>query len=219
MESTESPSLDLGSAGATPQALPQPVYKLDRVYTNGVHLTVEERTPELPKVPGPLVFGWDWTTLLGRPRMFDVAVTVGFDGSWERLESVRVTVNGRFTIEEGTPSIKFSNFVRVHAPAMLMPYARELLSSVTRHGFYGAYHIPLVNILELMKDKTIEGATGTRLVRENHEKAAGFVFADEVRAPEAIVSPQTEAESRSGAAVAATPPPIRSARKKSTRRR
>ena len=104
--------------------LPQSGYLLEHLYANDVHLSVK-RPEENSSDTGQILFGWDWEII--DPTSFEVRVKLGFDPSPERFEQVRLTLSGRFRVSADTPSVGFQDFVKLHAVAILFPYARELL--------------------------------------------------------------------------------------------
>src|SRR3712207_5020027 len=127
--------------GAPPQTSYS--YKLERVYTNLLSLVVVSPTSELSAGDPGVVFGWDWS--IAAADLFDVALTVALEPTTERLERVAIRINGRFRIGDKPSKVQFKDYIRFNAPALLMPYARELLSTLTGRGFYGPYFLQPVN--------------------------------------------------------------------------
>ncbi len=139
-------------------------YSLDRVYFNHQALKAVENLPDLPDGGGQIGFGWDWR--ITAERLFEVALQISIDPSKARLEEVRLTMCGVFRIEADEPTIPLANFVRIHAPAIMMPYVRECLSSLTGRGFYGTFYLPPLNVFELMKGMDPDKTTGAGQLRE-----------------------------------------------------
>ena len=61
------------------------------------------------------------------------------------------TFIGHYSAEgEGTPTLE--EFSRIHAPAYVVPYARELIANITsRTGVLATLVMPPINIFELLK--------------------------------------------------------------------
>jgi preprotein translocase subunit SecB len=145
-------------------SLPTTGYMLERVYFSHLSLRVVQNVPNLPEDEGQIGFGWDWRIVA--ERLFEVSLQVSIDPTKARLEEVRLTICGLFRIPEGQPQVALDSFLRIHGPAHLMPYVRETLSSLTGRGFYGAFYLPPVNVIELMKDMKPEKATGAEQLRQ-----------------------------------------------------
>jgi preprotein translocase subunit SecB len=125
-----------------------------------------------------VTFGWDWR-VTGFDR-FEVLVTVRYEASAERAEEVEVSVVGVFRLPVDSPSVALRDFVRVHAPGILMPYAREVVSSLTGRGFFGPVFMPPINVHSLMERMNDAVATGAQQLQENPSlfRLAGHSGAD-----------------------------------------
>lgn len=145
------------------EKLPQSGYFLDKVYANHQHLLVKRPPSDAAPQEG-VIFGWDWE-IIG-DRQFEVRLQVGIDPTPARFEEARITVSGRFRVGEGEPAVTFENFVKIQAVAILFPYARETLTTLTSHGFYGAYYLPSVNVVKLMADKDFSQTVGAKQLRD-----------------------------------------------------
>lgn len=142
-----------------PGKLPTSGYTFERVYTNHQSLRVVPRSDSLPK-DSPLLFGWDWRRL--SEGHFEVTVQFGLDPSVERPEEVRVTLSGRFAPEGESQEVPLESFAQFHAPAILMPFVREAVASLTTRGFFGSVLLPPINVQVLMDNKDASAATGAR---------------------------------------------------------
>jgi len=69
------------------------------------------------------------------------------------------TFIGHYSSEgEGTPTIQ--EFSKIHAPAYIVPYARELVANITsRMGIYPPLVMPPLNIAEALKEPKDENTT------------------------------------------------------------
>lgn len=133
-----------------PGKLPTSGYTFDRVYANHQSLRVVALTDGLP-AEQPALFGWDWRML--EEGQFEVTVQFGLDPSDRRPEEIRVTMNGRFAPTGAKQEVPLETFVRYHAPAILMPFIREVVSGLTARGFFGSLLLPPINVQSLMEQQ------------------------------------------------------------------
>lgn len=143
-----------------------------------VHILQQHQEPKYPPdslVDGDpaLVFGWDWQVEDETEEIFTVAITVGFDASKPRPEETRVVVVGEFEFQVGDneSGLPFDKFVEQNAPAILFPYARSAIASLTAHSPLGTYLLPPVNVVALMAHQDTGAATGVKQLRSNPELA------------------------------------------------
>jgi preprotein translocase subunit SecB len=62
-------------------------------------------------------------------------------------------VEGQFTVEGEAPtSVSIEEFVRKQAPAILFPFLRQLVASVTSTSRFGQVLVPPINVVALMGD-------------------------------------------------------------------
>jgi preprotein translocase subunit SecB len=142
-------------------------YYIEKVYSSHQELRLER--PDKKAVRDEYSVDWDWQIV--SDRMFDVSLIVSLEPSDERWESVRVRLVGRFRVEEHPLSVPLEDFVKLQAPAILLPYAREVVTSLTARGFYGPYFLPAINVVRLMASKDTNDATGRRQLREGRSLA------------------------------------------------
>ena len=117
-------------------------------------------------------FGWDWRPV--GARKFEVIVDLEVEPTKQAPEKAQVRLIGLFEAAEGEPSIKFSDFVKLNASAILFPFAREVISAMTGRGPYGAFHVHPLNLVALLKDTPIENTTGWKYLEENPAVAKNF---------------------------------------------
>jgi preprotein translocase subunit SecB len=146
-----------------PGKLPTSGYTFDRVYANHQSLRVVSPSGELPPEQ-PALFGWEWRQLEG--SHFEVTVQFGLDPSAHRPEEIRVTMNGRFAPVGEKQEVSLDTFVRYHAPAILMPFIREVVSGLTARGFFGALVLPPINVQSLMERQVASTTVTTRQLGE-----------------------------------------------------
>jgi preprotein translocase subunit SecB len=148
-----------------PGKLPTSGYVFDRVYTNNLAMRVTALKEDAPSEP-PLLFSWDWKLLSPDRKTFEVLINVGVDPSVKRQEELRVTICGRFRAEGDHQEVSLENFVRFHAPAILMPFARETISNLTTRGFYDTLVLPPLNVQMLMERQDLAATTGAKQLME-----------------------------------------------------
>jgi preprotein translocase subunit SecB len=90
---------------------------------------------------------------------FEVTVQFGLDPSAARPEEIRVTMNGRFAPVGDRQEVSLESFAQFHAPAILMPFVREVVSGLTARGFFGALVLPPINVQSLMERQIAQAAT------------------------------------------------------------
>jgi len=136
------------------------VYAMEQVYELLDVDAIEEGGPEERDIG----FGWDWRVV--GERAFEVLIALTVRGNKSAPEEVRLVLIGAFEVSGNTTTVTISDFVQKMAPAILFPYAREIVSSLTGRGPYGTFHLPAMNVLKLMEDKDYSKSTGARQLKE-----------------------------------------------------
>ncbi len=77
-------------------------------------------------------------------------------------------------MEKGLASLSLQSFVQTAAPAILFPYAREIISALTGRGPYGAYYLPSINVAKLMQGYDFDSTSGAEELRDDPELARIF---------------------------------------------
>lgn len=144
----ESPSVETG-------------YLLERVY---FHQLVMESVPadDLPDV-GPedgTSIGWDWAWLTH--DVFDVNVRFEIQPTRERSERLTVVVIGRFRLVGPDVTVALDKFVQFAAPAILFPYIRQQVSTLTAAGRFAPLVMPPLNIQALMANLDPKKTTASK---------------------------------------------------------
>ncbi len=103
-------------------------------------------------------FGWDWRII--SDTEFEVRITITVGAPIHQL-TADTTVVGRFA-RSGTPTVGIQEFASLQAVAILLPYARQYLAAVTTNAPRGAFHLPTVNVVELMKNFDPSKTTAAR---------------------------------------------------------
>ena len=142
--------------------IPRAGYTLERVFFPEQILTLSESSEGLPENP-TLQVGWDWR--LSNLRRFEVILHLELGASRKRLDGVKLTAIAVFSGSEETPSANLTDFVRLQGPAILLPFMREAISSLTARGPYGVFYLPAINVVHLMRDMDPEHTTGAQQLR------------------------------------------------------
>jgi preprotein translocase subunit SecB len=154
--------------------LPTSGYRLDRVFAQEQTFIGYPNSEQFPASDGQprATVGLDWR--LVDEFQFTVVITLAIDPTRERPESIRVMMHGVFTRVGDSPTVPVMAFIQGHAPAILMPYVREAISSLTGRGYYGAMNLPPINVAMLMGNVDMEATTGMREARANPRLGAAF---------------------------------------------
>src|SRR5687768_5400922 len=101
-------------------------YTIERILSTNQELSA--RAAEVNEAEhGALRFGWDWEII--DEKVFEVKISVAVEPSLDRPEFMATNVIGRFRQVSGEPSISREEFAGLQAVAILLPYARQFLSS------------------------------------------------------------------------------------------
>ncbi len=73
-------------------------------------------------------------------------------GQTSRL-SLDAVVTGRFQKLDGPGVMAFDEFAKANAPALVMPYVRELVTNITARSRHGAIIFPPVNVVKLVAEE------------------------------------------------------------------
>ncbi len=160
----------------TAPPLPLSGYALLNIYA--AHLEMSFR--EMPEAEGAVIFGWDWRIL--HDNVFEVRIDVSVEPTKERELYLEAAAVGRFRRNDGEPGVSLDEFVSVQSIAILLPYARQYLSSLSASSLSGLYLLPPVNVIELVKDFDPKRATGAKQLAERAAEtgASGLLGGDSV---------------------------------------
>jgi preprotein translocase subunit SecB len=155
---------------------PSAGYRLERVYVSQQDYAVVEAT-DVPEGTDPqnrpVQFGWDWRPI--SPKRFEVVIDVRVGPTKATPEKAFVRLLGIFQAPESEdPGLPFLVFVRQNGPAILFPYAREVVSTMTGRGPYGSFHINPINVVALLAKVPMADTTGYRFLEENAAVAETF---------------------------------------------
>lgn len=145
--------------------LPGSGFILEAVFSDQLEFRGQMVTDDLPDgIPGDINVSWDWR--FAEDDRIEVSFQLGREPTRERPEFVHVSLIGVFKLIAGDKTIPLEKFVRLHAPALMMPYARETISNLTSRGAYGPFFLPPVNVVALMERFDLENTEGMRQLRE-----------------------------------------------------
>jgi preprotein translocase subunit SecB len=149
-------------------------YRVERIYVGSQEYRLVEPDSSREQVDADdrqVEFGWDWRPI--GTRKFEVVIDLEVESTKQASEEAKVRIIGVFEASE-SPSIKFLDFVRNNAAAILFPFAREVVSTMTGRGPFGAFHVYPLNIVALLKDVKWEETTGWKYLSEHPDIAATF---------------------------------------------
>lgn len=161
--------------------LPVSGYRIEKVYSSQQKLCTKQDDASLDRA---IHFSWDWQPM--DDEVFEVKLSVSIEPAKGREEFVEANIIGRFRQAIPEPTVSREDFVRLQAAAILMPYVREVISSLTSHGFYGTYYLPSLNIVRLMQDFDPALATGAQ---QQKLQATSSAAAKAIGPGEAVIAP------------------------------
>jgi preprotein translocase subunit SecB len=123
---------------------------------------------------------WDWR-ITGEDS-FEVFMRGSVSPNESALDSVEVALLGEFEFER-TRSVPIDSFIRIHAPAILFPFLRETIASLTGRGPYTAFYLPSVNVVELGSRYEFPKSTGAEQLRQSPALAERLGIAAETLSP------------------------------------
>jgi preprotein translocase subunit SecB len=152
-------------------------YRLERIYVSNQSYSLEDvkDAPKTPAAERDVHVGWDWRPI-GR-RRFEVIIDIAVDPNTSAPEKLHVRLLGIFQAPDvEDPQLPFINFVRQNAPAILFPYAREVVSTMTGRGPYGSFHINPINVVAILGSVPIAKTTGYQFLESNASVAEEFAL-------------------------------------------
>lgn len=149
-------------------------YRLERIYvaSQSYRLVTDQQLVNEDPSDRNVNFGWDWRPL--GPRRFEIIVLLTCEPTAQAPEEAQVRLIGVFEADERVPSVTFPAFIRFNGPAILFPYVREVVSTMTGRGPHGAFHIRPINVVALAEEFDIEKTTGAKYLAENPAVAQSF---------------------------------------------
>ena len=132
---------------STTKGIPLSGYAIREVYATRMSYQLRSAS-ESGATSGEDEFGWDWRVV--SDAEFEVRITVTVGAPSHPL-TADATVVGRFA-RSGAPTVGMEEFASLQAVAILLPYARQYLAAVTTNAPTGTFHLPTVNVVELMKN-------------------------------------------------------------------
>lgn len=112
---------------------------------------------------------WDWRA--AGPGSFQVFLGFEITGPKEAPERVEVEMVGTFQIEGDSRSLDLEPFVQFAAPAMLVPYIRQVVTNLTSQGPFEPLLMSPLNVYDLMDFARFTETTGYTQAQEDVELA------------------------------------------------
>lgn len=151
----------------------------------------DAKLPEADEVD--LTFSWDWRFSETRD-VFEVMLGVSTTASQKRRYTTSVMVVGVFKQVGEVPSLPIKEFVALQAIAILLPYLRQHLAALTMATVAGAFHLPTINVMRLVKAFNPESTSGARQLarREAAKTATPSIEPEQPSAQSPSASPESE---------------------------
>lgn len=115
---------------------------------------------------------WDWQVT--GEASFAVYLALIVIGPKTAPERVRVAYVASFEFSGSSPTLDLQNFVVFSASALLIPYLREAISSLSSDGPFGQMNLSPVNVQALMDFVDFEQSTGYQQLAEDPEMAETY---------------------------------------------
>lgn len=147
------------------QEIPLSGYHLERIYTNRQYFEGVAIDDSISDEEPQVGIGWDWR--LRDEGIFEVLLSLTLPACRQRPEKVEVTIVGQFATIGDAQTVNLEQFVCKNAPAILLPYAREAISSLTGRGLLGPFYLPPLNLVEVMKGMDPSVAAGALQLKAN----------------------------------------------------
>ena len=106
---------------------------------------------------------WDWAW--DSKDGFTVSLTLALLESQLRPERIELTLVARFHQEGESGPLTIDNFARYSAPAMMFPYLRQQVTSLTWAGPIGPLVLPPMNIIQMMEGMDPNDTTAAKSPR------------------------------------------------------
>lgn len=162
----------------------QRIYAVDQNYQ-----ALDPDTEDLPE-SREVDFMWDWRVqehLQGGDEeestsegevlealVVDVAIGAQLAASERNPYVMRAMQVGQFRVGRSPELVPLHQFVRLNGVAIVLPYLRETLASLSERGPSAAYHLPVLNVKKLMEDVPHEHAQGWDTLTENPDLAEAY---------------------------------------------
>jgi preprotein translocase subunit SecB len=148
-------------------------YRLKAVEAHRISL---EPAAEVEGTPDEQEVYFSWDCRLVGEDVLDVRVSVKVSASKSVRQTLAVDLMGRFEIVGDRQSLELKSFAMISATAILLPYLRELVASVSGRSHFGAHHLPIFNVPVLMEGMSWERSTAGQQLRERKSNAVEQPF-------------------------------------------
>ena len=146
-------------------------FALERVFADELQFTGHPVDDSMPESEAEFEIGWDWA--IEAADQFSVRLRFRVLPTKARPETVAVALAAGF-IRRGTTTVSLLDFVSKHGPALMMPFVRETISSLTSRGLHGALLLPPFNVLAMMRSIDSNAAEGMRQLQADAALAAAW---------------------------------------------
>lgn len=141
---------------------PEPTFRFDGFYfaRQSQQLVLGKNLPSTERIPS---VSWDWRRV--SDKTFEVRLGVTTSAVKQRPEELEVVLVGRFSHGANASEEVIQRFASLNATSILLPYAREAISSLTGRGPFGVEVMQPLNVFEFVKILDLKKATGARQLR------------------------------------------------------
>src|SRR5688572_9819598 len=141
------------------EELPLTGYSIIGIYTLAQDFAVAEPPKAEPTV-GELSVAWDWMFVGATQGTFDVYLRILVNPTQSKPYRASVSLVGRFKQSAPKPAVSVTEFVKMQAVAILIPYIRQHIATLTMGAPSGAYQMPIVNVAKMTSDFNADDTTG-----------------------------------------------------------
>ena len=75
---------------------------------------------------------------------------------------LEVTIAGRFEVDSPNPNMPLDQFLRVNGPALVVPFAREVIANITARSRHGIVFLPAINVIAAVQQAEAVSAPSPR---------------------------------------------------------
>lgn len=84
----------------------------------------------------------------------DTTVLMKYDG--KNVLELKTTFVGIFSIKTGEENMNMEQYLKIHSPALMFPFIREHIATITQKSGVGPILLPPVNLIALINQKNIK---------------------------------------------------------------
>lgn len=149
----------------TTPPVPSAGYSLESIHTirASYGLVLAEGDPPEER---ELSFMWDWR-VAEKPGSFQVLLGAQVGPCKDAPDELEAVILGTFEVIGEVQSVNLRGFVELNAPAVLMPYLRQALTTLSAQGPMGPFYLIPINVTVLSESFDRDNATGASQLKED----------------------------------------------------